>query len=127
MEPVLERYFKRMCRTGEMDLSLCVKMCRDAEIVDKHFTAVDVELCFIKAKLKASSKDCPKYNSGVLFNKRITYLVFREVFLRCLAEKKEVPIENITHHLLNAEGCFVAPEVALQSLAAAIVASGAST
>lgn len=121
MEVILERYFKRMCRTGEMDLSLCVKMCRDAEIVDKQFSAVDVELCFIKTKLKASSKDCPKYNSGVLFNKRITYLVFREVLLRCLAEKKEVPIESITHHLVNAEGCFVTPDVALHTLASAIL------
>lgn len=117
----MERYFKRMCRTGEMDLAHCVKMCRDAEIVNKQFTAVDVELCFIKAKLKAASKDCPKYNSGVIFGKRITYKVFREVLLRCISEKKAVPIETIVHHLTNAEACFVAPKVGLHSLATAIV------
>lgn len=112
-----------MCRTGEMDLSQCVRICRDAEIVDKNFTAVDVELCFIKAKLKASSKYCPQYNGGVVHGKRITYQVFREVLLRCLAEKKGVPIESILHHVLNAESCQEAPPIQLHSLASAMVSS----
>ncbi|CAE7711207.1 unnamed protein product [Symbiodinium microadriaticum] len=120
-ETVIQRYFSRMCRTGEMDLYQCVKMCREADIVDKRFTAVDVELCFIKAKLKASSKDCPMYNSGVIHGKRITYLVFREVLLRCLSEKKGVAIESITHHLINAEACLPAPPIQLHSLASAVV------
>jgi hypothetical protein len=90
-----------------MDLSRFVKMCRDCGLVDKKFTVVDAELCFLKAKKKASM--VKEYSGGVFFGKRISYKVFRHVLIRCIMEKKEVPIDRIIHALVNAHllGCYV--------------------
>mmetsp|Transcript_16911 Transcript_16911/g.25495 ORF Transcript_16911/g.25495 Transcript_16911/m.25495 type:complete len:365 (-) Transcript_16911:105-1199(-) len=123
-EATLERYFKKICRTGEMDLSKFVKMCRDCGIIDKCFTSVDVELCFLKARIKASSKECPEYNSGVFHGKRISYKVFREILLRCIVEKKGVPMQVVTHHLVNGEANLVSknttPVIPLKTVIAAV-------
>ena len=44
----LQRVFKGHCRNGEMDCTKFVKLCREADLVDRFFTVIDVELCFLK-------------------------------------------------------------------------------
>lgn len=71
-------------------------------MIQKKFTVVDAELAFIRAKKKASISNQAKYKNGVFYDKRINYIVFREILLRCIIEKTGEPIDIILHQLINA-------------------------
>lgn len=101
VEMRLKRVFQNYCRSGQMDSNKFVKLCRDSNLIDRFFTMIDAELCFLKSKVKASSS--PEYESQVYHAKRIGYKVFREVLLRCVTERKKCPIDTVIHCLLNVE------------------------
>ena len=48
IEMRLKRVFDGHCRNGEMDSNKFVKLCRESKLVDRFFTVIDVELCFLK-------------------------------------------------------------------------------
>ena len=69
-----------------MDLACCLQLCKDAKIVNgQFFTNHDVQFVFLKAKSIALNNEA--YKAGILVNKRVNYLVFRQILIPCLAEK----------------------------------------
>lgn len=71
----------------EMDLPSCLQLCIDSQIVDgQFFTNHDVQFVFLKAKSIAMNNE--SYKSGVIVGKKVTYKVFREILIPCLAEKR---------------------------------------
>mmetsp|Transcript_2082 Transcript_2082/g.3741 ORF Transcript_2082/g.3741 Transcript_2082/m.3741 type:complete len:402 (-) Transcript_2082:205-1410(-) len=101
IEMRLQRMFNHFCRNGEMDSNKFVKLCRDSDLTDRFFTIIDVELCFLKAKLKANSTK--EYKNHIFHSKRVGYKVFREILLRCVMERKKCSMDKLIHNLLNAE------------------------
>lgn len=78
-ELILEEVFQGYCTVpGEIDASTCKKMFRENNVLSKKFTAVDIDIIFRKAvaKILASADDNP-LRDGVIFEKRVTYPVFR--------------------------------------------------
>jgi hypothetical protein len=105
LEPLLQQYFKKFTLSShpdQIDLTRFLKLCQAASLIQKTFTAVDAELAFIRAKKKASLSKSAKHRNGVFYDKRVNYLVFREILLRCIVEKTNQPIDIILHQLINA-------------------------
>jgi hypothetical protein len=105
IEPILKEYFQKFApysHSDQIDLSHFIKLCHDASLIQRKFTVVDAELAFIRAKKKANLSTLAKYKNGVFFDKRINFIVFREILLRCVIEKTGVSIDMVLHQLINA-------------------------
>jgi hypothetical protein len=105
VEQLLLEYFKKFTlysHPDQIDLTRFLKLCQAASLIQKKFTVVDAELAFIRAKKKASLSTNAKHRNGVFYDKRINYLVFRDILLRCIVEKTNQPIDMILHQLINA-------------------------
>ena len=71
----------------EMDVATCLDLCKRANLIDgQFFTNHDVQLVFLKAKSIAMNN--ASYSSGVVVGKMLTYKIFREIVIPCLAEKR---------------------------------------
>ena len=102
---IIEVYFQQFTlhtHPGQMDLTRFIKLCYDCIFITKKFTVVDAELSFLRAKKKALISKNEKYKSGVFYDKRINFIVFYDILLRCIVEKMNEPIEYILHKLINA-------------------------
>jgi len=82
---------------GEMDGKTFAKLCRDTSLLDKKFTATDVDLIFAKAVSKGQ--------------RRIDYNKF-EVALQLIADKKGMTIDDIHDSVLSVRGPVLAGTVA---------------
>jgi hypothetical protein len=105
VEKIIQSYYHKFTlysHPDQIDLTHFMKFCHDCGIIQKRFTIVDAELAFLRAKKKASISAKEEYKTGVFFDKRINYLVFRDILLRCIAEKLNQPIDVIIHHVINA-------------------------
>lgn len=103
--PIIEVYYNQFTilnHPGQMDLTRFIKLCHDCSLISRKFTVVDAELAFLRAKKKASISNISKYRNGVFYDKRINFIVFREILLRCIVEKMNEPIDYILHKIINA-------------------------
>ena len=94
----------KFCPKGEMDSKTFIKLLRDSGVVDRKFTSGDADLIFQKSKAKASNPAAGAYSSGLVHGKRVNFDIFRAVAVPCIAEKKNVPVENIVAFFAKAEG-----------------------
>lgn len=87
-EKKLADVFATFCNPKtEMDLQVCLKLCKDSNIVNEQFfTNHDVQLVFLKTK--AIAKHNEAYKACVICGKKINYKAFREILIPCLAEKR---------------------------------------
>lgn len=95
-EIILEEVFEEYCLVvGEMDASSCKKMFRENNLLSKKFTAVDVDIIFRKsiAKILSSPDDNP-LREGVVFEKRVTYPVFRSEIVGQAAHKRNMTLDD---------------------------------
>ena len=100
--------FDKFAVHGGMDSRSFTKLCRDADILDRKFTATDADLLFQKTKAKASAPGAGSYSSGVVHGKRVSYSVFRAVAVPLVAEKKGVKVEGIIQMIADCPGPSVA-------------------
>lgn len=90
--------------TGELDSRTFIKLCKDAKLMGKKFTATDADLLFQKTKAKATAPGAGSYSSGVVHGKRVSYDVFRAVAVPLLAEKKGVTVDAIIEKIAECSG-----------------------
>lgn len=105
VEAIIQSYYHKFTlysHPDQIDLTHFMKLCHDCDLIQRKFTIVDAELAFLRAKKKASISMKDEYKNGVFFDKRINYMVFRDILLRCIAEKLSQPIDVMIHHLINA-------------------------
>ena len=83
----LQALFARHSRRREMGITMLLELCRARQLYSKTFTKMDGRLVFEKSVAMAlSSRSGDEYSDGVYFGKRISYKVFREIVVPCLAE-----------------------------------------
>jgi hypothetical protein len=85
-EEAISRLFHKYSIRNELNQPQFVTLCRDLELITRKFTTLDVKLVFDKTKAMAlAPRSGNEYNSGVYYDKRINYKVFREILIPCLA------------------------------------------
>jgi hypothetical protein len=72
-----------------MDGKTFAKFAKDTKLIDKKFTATDVDLIFAKSKQKTE--------------RRITYAEFNKA-LQYIAEKKGVSVDEVKEHVTSSSG-----------------------
>eukprot|EP01064_Diplonema_japonicum_P033824 TRINITY_DN677_c0_g1_i1.p1 TRINITY_DN677_c0_g1~~TRINITY_DN677_c0_g1_i1.p1 ORF type:complete len:555 (+),score=108.11 TRINITY_DN677_c0_g1_i1:52-1716(+) len=75
---------------SEMDNARFAKFCKDAKLIDKHFTSTDADLLFSKIK--------PKRGRTISFD------VWKNFALPEIARKKSIPFEDLVRKLTSAQG-----------------------
>jgi hypothetical protein len=101
MEAKILDVFCTYCADATITKTLLVKLLRQTNIMYQQHTIYDCKMAFTKAQLLAKTRGC--YKSGVIANKFLTYRVFREVLIPCLAERFACPDENILEALRKLE------------------------
>jgi hypothetical protein len=100
-EIILEDVFLEYCHVpGEADINDCKKMFREQNLLSKKFTTVDVDTVFRKAvaKVMSSEEDNP-LREGVIFEKRMTYPVFRAEVVGPAAKKRGITLDQFLEML----------------------------
>jgi hypothetical protein len=95
-EQQLQQLFAANSKHKEMSMCMFLAFCKDQGVLCRTFTRMDARLVFDKSKAMALSPlSGASYNAQVFFDKRISYMVFREIALPCLAQHKGVSLEEL--------------------------------
>ena len=94
--------FCTKCPHGTITARLFVDLLKEAGLLEGFSrTLFDCKMAFTKALLLAKERLC--YQTGVIASKFMTYRVFREVLIPCLAERFDCSIDSILDALCRME------------------------
>ena len=94
---VWKSLFNKFCPSGELDATTLVTMCRELNIINKRLTSTGVRLVYKRTRAICMAPGCnQQYKDGLIYKKRVNYVVFRDVLIPLLLQRRKMDMEDFT-------------------------------